>query len=92
MSFFHRHNWREQERHFTGTTAITRVTNLDAEQIERLLFGVTTILLRCDCGAFSREEILGDARHPPAQDQRQIAQTYQSGLSNLLGALGKGIQ
>ena len=65
---FHRHNWIEQERFHTASNALTRFKNMDPRDVERFVFGVTTILYRCDpgnewqkagCGATRKEEILG---------------------------------
>jgi hypothetical protein len=56
-----RHNWVETER-FETPGQLKRVSNADgdAESMQRLIFGVTTILYACKkCGAVKTIEVLG---------------------------------
>lgn len=62
MSLFHRHQWRETQRVFTGPSGCTKIAEATQETAERLIWGITTILHRCDCGATRQDEIKGDAR------------------------------
>jgi hypothetical protein len=60
MRLFHRHEWKEQERMIAGPRTFKASTALVSEYcLERLCFGVTTILFRCDCGAVKTVEMLG---------------------------------
>lgn len=67
MSLFHRHQWREHGRHHTPPHLNMQKADGPAHTIERLIWGVTVILLKCDtCGDQKVVEMLGNAGAPPA--------------------------
>lgn len=62
----HRHYWAEDHRVFASTTTTElSVKGTSDETVQRLMFGVTTIMLKCStCGELKTVEVLGDARLP----------------------------
>ena len=60
----HIHSLEEVARHFARpAVGITKLTGTSDELTQKLLFGVTTIELRCsECGDIKTTEIAGDAR------------------------------
>lgn len=61
---FHRHLWKERERLTSPRLQITNVEKFQMSErmAERLLMGVTTIVLRCEhCGDLKSVEILGSS-------------------------------
>lgn len=60
----HVHHLEEVARHFTPPlTNVKRLAGVGDELIQKTLFGITTIELRCrDCGDVKRTELIGDAR------------------------------
>lgn len=63
MSLFHRHHWIESERFYANPTADLKstVTSAPVMLVQQALFGLTTILFTCECGAKRTEEILGQS-------------------------------
>lgn len=64
---FHNHDWKEIERTFTGTAKLGDSWGYSSEEIERFLFGVTTILWECQdksCRKLRKEEMLGRSVPP----------------------------
>lgn len=63
MSLFHRHKWAEKERFYAppgqGKFEIERAL---PELLERLAFGITIILYKCECGEIKTVEILGQSK------------------------------
>jgi len=60
---FHTHRFVEQERIYAGRVKLTGCGDGAVEDIERLLFGITTIISKCDeCGTLQTVEVKGDAR------------------------------
>jgi hypothetical protein len=58
-TLFHRHKWREIERFYSEPPPIKSIKNSSPEMAKKLLFGVTTILYSCECGAINKKEIIG---------------------------------
>lgn len=59
---FHQHHWIEQSRHFTGPAGLSSVARGDSETIERLVWGYTVVVLRCQaCGDLKAVGIKGNA-------------------------------
>ena len=56
---FHSHRWEESERFYAPPRHPINVKNIDVELMNRLVFGVTTIIYKCHCGDIRTEEILG---------------------------------
>jgi len=59
--FFHYCKWAETERFYAKKLWTGNVSNASKELVERLTFGVTTILYNCsECNAPKSIEILGE--------------------------------
>ena len=60
MLGFHKHNWVETERFFSGCCEMKTARNLGDLVLKQLLFGVTTIVQQCSfCHQLRTTEILG---------------------------------
>jgi len=56
---FHRHNFEIIAKTFSGKYSLKSCSEYLAE---RMIFGVTTVLLKCSiCGKVIKEEMLGDS-------------------------------
>ena len=61
----HRHQWAEKARVFSPPPARLRsAKNIDLDTLERLVFGVTCIELRCECGDVTERQLLGNHLPP----------------------------
>ena len=61
----HRHQWTEKARVFVSPPAtLSRFRSSSDESVERALFGVTSIELRCDCGDVTERQLLGNHLPP----------------------------
>lgn len=59
----HRHRFTETQRVYAAPTMTQfKGDRLTQEAVDRWLFGITTIISKCDCGRISTTEVLGDAR------------------------------
>ena len=57
---FHAHKWEEVSRHYTEPIHDLSMKNANQEAIERLLWGVTVVILQCiTCGDKKSVECLG---------------------------------
>lgn len=89
MSLFHQHRCVETQRVFTGPSGLTSVERWcgSIEEFQQMLWGITTILLRCtSCGAHRTTKILGDARKPSVLPKQGVPE----GLADWLGLYGAG--
>jgi hypothetical protein len=61
FNLFHKHVWEEKERFYAEPVRRKfNLTSVFQEELERLLFGVTTIIYKCkNCPEVKRVEILG---------------------------------
>mgnify|MGYP001095558516 CR=1 FL=1 len=58
---FHRHQWSEyQVGYAPPSSPPASVTGYYPRQLERIVLGVTTIVLRCSCGDMKTVEYLGN--------------------------------
>lgn len=56
----HKHNWKETERIVCKPVAITRWDGWgDSNNLERILWGITSIVLTCHCGDKKVVEVKG---------------------------------
>lgn len=66
MFNWHQHYWSERERIFTGRSTLpAHEYSGPSGMLERLMFGVTTIIDECnrpDCRKVRTTTVLGDAR------------------------------
>ena len=62
----HRCHWEEIERvHAPPSTRAVEVQQISIGQLDRFVFGVTTIILRCSkCGKLKMFTVLGDGCKP----------------------------
>lgn len=59
---FHKHKWVEESRHFTAPLQLESVSRVSTEAMERFMWGLTVVVLRCDsCGLLQSVEIKGHA-------------------------------
>lgn len=59
---FHLHRWEESGRHFQEST-ISRAKGIPPNLVDLLLFGMTTVELRCErCGLVKAVHYAGDSR------------------------------
>ena len=61
---FHRHDWSEVQRRFTGKVLErVKMERCSEELLRQMLFGVTVIELRCEkCGDRKTVKAMGDLR------------------------------
>ena len=60
MIFFHKHNWKEILRTETPPVKISKAKGSSDNLLERICFGLTTILWECkECQKIRKEEMLG---------------------------------
>ena len=64
---FCKHNWKEIAKTFSGTAKVSNIAGgVNPEEIERLVFGVTTIIWECQkCHKLRKEELLGKENKCP---------------------------
>ena len=61
----HRHQWTEKARVFVSPPpTLSRFRSNNDESVERALFGVTSIELRCECGDVTERQLLGNHLPP----------------------------
>lgn len=67
MALFHSHQWVEQSRHSVPPVSMgVKVKWCSERFMERMVCGVTVIVLRCaDCGDLKTIEMIGDAKPGP---------------------------
>ena len=64
MPMFCKHQWSVVARTYAPPRVITGGVEMSEYLAERLLFGVTTVLLQCDrCKATRKEEMVGKETH-----------------------------
>ena len=60
---FHRHKWEEISRHYTPGVKVHNITNVNddtADVLEKIIFGFTTVELKCnECGKLDHVIIIG---------------------------------
>lgn len=60
MCLFHSHSWREESRHWTPPAGLTSIKSGTPDAVERLVWGLTIICLRCvTCGDLKSVELKG---------------------------------
>lgn len=61
MRWFHKHEWTERERIVgEGVKNTVKITNATPYDVERLVFGVTTVVFECKgCGELQTVEAVG---------------------------------
>lgn len=70
----HRHQWTETARVFVPPSQRqVRYKGSNEETLDRVLFGVTSIEMRCDCGDVAERHLLGD--HTPVRSSTQPPKT-----------------
>ena len=70
MTFWHRHDYKENQRVFSGRVRFTKgPVEMSAIMFQELTSGVTTIISRCECGKFQIVKVLGDARQDAAVEE-----------------------
>lgn len=65
MNLFHRCVWKERERVVVQpmTFESFRVSKCSEEQANRIMFGMTTIVLACvECGDYKAVEVIGSVK------------------------------
>jgi hypothetical protein len=56
---WHRHQWVETERSFTPPVGAMNASGISSHALERLLWGITSIVLTCSCGDKKVIEVKG---------------------------------
>lgn len=73
MSLFHLHKWVEVSRTFTPSPLVEgyHAKGLSSDELERALYGFTTIELRCaKCGDLKHVRVIGDV--PNTQETNHV--------------------
>jgi hypothetical protein len=57
---FHKHRWVEVERISTGPVAgITKLRFYDDSMFDKVMYGMTIITYKCECGRRTQDQLVG---------------------------------
>jgi hypothetical protein len=71
MGLFHQCEWEIAAKTYAPPTSVNGPCEMSEDMASKLVFGVTTLLLKCrHCGATKEREMLGAEIKPPADVQK----------------------